>query len=256
MKPSDYVFLESREARMLAASWPEMFAEARGDAENASNDVEKWRRIAGIEARMMRTTELIAAANGLRWNGICLDDGTLDPDAAAFIKRAAYAAAGVEMDDRVMTLISPGYAMGGRVDPSSMQLGPLPAKPAPKITINANPMIEAELAATTRKLREAEAERDRYRNQVKVAADERDAARAVVEEIVDLVEIDPRDGGKRREEWLRRAGSRPMHHIGEVGPSIPHAPFDPSGHASGCTAFACVSHCRQPRKTASPEAGC
>lgn len=298
MKSSSLAFLETREARLLAAAWPRHFETAE-DPDSCHMDYERWLKGAGLFpleaagqdddeqiAKALGSVQALALAPALLVNGICRQDGTLDPDAAAFIKQAAYAAAGVKIGDLVPTLISPGYATGGRVDRDSTKLElretqmKLEEAKAKLERIEAERAIRPDMDSwcdLQNKLRATEAARRFYAavasssqknekvltSKVRAIEEERDAARTVVREMLANKAIvffkgDESTVDSLRGDWSRRAGIEAIapKHPGDVGSSIPHAPFDPSGHASGCNAFACVSHCKQPRKTPSPKAGC
>lgn len=98
MKPSDYVFLETREARMLAAAYENI------DKANLNPGAfpRAAASLAGVDCvpgfRIERTWFAMVAV------GIIKPDG-LDPGAAAFIKQAAYAAAGVKFDRFTLELL-------------------------------------------------------------------------------------------------------------------------------------------------------
>jgi hypothetical protein len=71
MNPSDLVFLEKREAQLLAAAWPHL---------KKPRTEERWQRLAGVDEYEAESLCLI-----LRESEICKEDGTTDPLALAFI---------------------------------------------------------------------------------------------------------------------------------------------------------------------------
>lgn len=105
MNPSALTFLETHEARRLAAAWPIFHARCvREAAEFVTQTVEErvvmqphvWKEIAACDG----TDPMDTLMSALEDNGICLPDGTLDPLAEQFIADAARAACGIQVTTR------------------------------------------------------------------------------------------------------------------------------------------------------------
>lgn len=85
MKASDLIFLETREAQVLASSWPYL-KEPRTET--------NWIALSGLDDSAASLIGILKAS------GICNDDGTTDPLALQFIAQRMVRSAGLKPSGR------------------------------------------------------------------------------------------------------------------------------------------------------------